>query len=56
MNLATLVDQKAAQFGDRVLAIFDDDTVTYAQVAERAGTSPRACGTWESPRATGSRS
>ena len=37
MNLATLVDQKAAQFGDRVLAIFDDDTVTYAQVAERAG-------------------
>src|ERR1700751_4048229 len=36
MNLATLVDQKAAQFGDRVLAIFDDDTVTYSQVAERA--------------------
>ena len=37
MNLATLVDEKAKQFGDRVLAIFDDDTVTYAQVAERAG-------------------
>ncbi len=37
MNLATLVDQKAAQFGDRVLAVFDDDTVTYAQVAERPG-------------------
>ena len=37
MNLVALVDQKAAEFGDRVLAIFDDDTVTYAQVAERAG-------------------
>ena len=37
MNLATLVDEKAAQFGDRVLVIFDDDTVTYAQAAERAG-------------------
>ena len=37
MNLATLVDQKAAQFGDRVLVIFDDDTVTYEQAAERAG-------------------
>ena len=34
MNLVALVDQKAAEFGDRVLAIFDDDTVTYAQVAE----------------------
>jgi len=37
MNLATLVDEKAAQFGERVLAVFDDDTVTYAQAAERAG-------------------
>ena len=37
MNLATLVDQHAARYGDRVLAIFDDDTVTYAQLAERAG-------------------
>ena len=37
MNLVALVDEKAAQFGDRVLAIFDDDTVTYAQVAERSG-------------------
>ena len=37
MNLAALVDEQAARFGDRVLAIFDDDTVTYAQVAERAG-------------------
>ena len=37
MNLAALVDEKSAQFGDRVLAVFDDDTVTYAQVAERAG-------------------
>src|SRR5436305_5056841 len=37
MNLATLVDEKAAQFGERVLAVFDDDTVTYAQSAERAG-------------------
>jgi crotonobetaine/carnitine-CoA ligase len=37
MNLATLVDDKAAQFGERVLAVFDDDTVTYAQTAERAG-------------------
>lgn len=37
MNLVTLVDQKAAEFGDRMLAIFDDDTVTYSQVAERAG-------------------
>ena len=37
MNLAALVDQQAARFGDRVLATFDDDTVTYAQVAERAG-------------------
>jgi carnitine-CoA ligase len=37
MNLAALVDEQAARFGDRVLAIFDDDAVTYAQVAERAG-------------------
>jgi crotonobetaine/carnitine-CoA ligase len=37
MNLATLVDEKAAQFGDRVLVVFDDDTVTYSQAAERAG-------------------
>ena len=37
MNLVALVDEKAAQFGARVLAVFDDDTVTYAQVAERAG-------------------
>jgi carnitine-CoA ligase len=37
MNLAALVDEHAARFGDRVLAVFDDDTVTYAQVPERAG-------------------
>ncbi len=37
MNLAALVDEQAARFGDRVLAMFDDDTVTYAQVAQRAG-------------------
>jgi crotonobetaine/carnitine-CoA ligase len=37
MNLATLVDEQATRFGDRVLATFDDDTVTYAQVAQRAG-------------------
>ena len=37
MNLAALVDEKAAQFGNRVLAVFDDDTVSYSQVAERAG-------------------
>jgi crotonobetaine/carnitine-CoA ligase len=37
MNLAALVDEHAARFGDRVLAVFDDDTVTYAQVAQRAG-------------------
>src|SRR6476660_2616035 len=37
MNLATLADQYAERYGDRVLAIFDDDTVTYAQSAERAG-------------------
>jgi crotonobetaine/carnitine-CoA ligase len=37
MNLATLVDESAARFGDRVLAVFDDDTVTYAQTAQRAG-------------------
>jgi len=37
MNLAALVDQQAERFGDRVLAAFDDDTVTYAQAAERAG-------------------
>src|ERR1700748_3477629 len=37
MNLATLVDEHAERYGDRVLAIFDDDTVTYAQSAERAG-------------------
>jgi acyl-CoA synthetase (AMP-forming)/AMP-acid ligase II len=37
MNLATLVDEQAQGYGDRVLAIFDDDTVTYAQSAERAG-------------------
>jgi len=32
MNLAALVDEHAARYGDRVLAIFDDDTVTYEQV------------------------
>src|SRR5215472_17015427 len=37
MNLATLVDEKAAQFGDRVLVVFDDDNVTYSQAAQRAG-------------------
>ena len=37
MNLATLVDEHAQRYGDRVLAIFDDDTVTYEQSAERAG-------------------
>ena len=37
MNLAALVDEHAARYGDRVLAIFDDDTVTYAQAADRAG-------------------
>jgi crotonobetaine/carnitine-CoA ligase len=37
MNLAALVDDQAARFGDRVLAVFDDDTVTYAQAPERAG-------------------
>jgi acyl-CoA synthetase (AMP-forming)/AMP-acid ligase II len=37
MNLAALVDEHAARYGDRVLAVFDDDTVTYAQAAERAG-------------------
>jgi carnitine-CoA ligase len=37
MNLAALVDEHAARYGDRVLAVFDDDTVTYEQVAERAG-------------------
>jgi len=37
MNLATLVDEHAERYGDRVLAVFDDDTVTYAQSAERAG-------------------
>src|SRR6476469_4357817 len=36
MNLATLVDESATRFGDRVLAIVDDATVTYAQTAERA--------------------
>src|SRR4051794_23952769 len=37
MNLAALVDEYAERYGDRVLAMFDDDTVTYAQLAERAG-------------------
>jgi crotonobetaine/carnitine-CoA ligase len=37
MNLAALVDEHAARYGDRVLAVFDDDTVTYEQAAERAG-------------------
>jgi crotonobetaine/carnitine-CoA ligase len=37
MNLAALVDEYAVRYGDRVLAVFDDDTVTYAQSAERAG-------------------
>jgi carnitine-CoA ligase len=37
MNLAALVDEHAARYGDRVLAVFDDDTVTYEQVADRAG-------------------
>jgi crotonobetaine/carnitine-CoA ligase len=37
MNLAALVDQCGERYGDRVLAVFDDDSVTYAQAAERAG-------------------
>src|SRR6201987_120979 len=37
MNLAALVQEHAARYGDRVLAVFDDDTVTYAQLPERAG-------------------
>ncbi len=37
MNLAALVDEHAARYGDRVLAVFDDDTITYAQAPERAG-------------------
>jgi carnitine-CoA ligase len=37
MNLATLADQYAERYGDRVLAILDDDTVTYAELPERAG-------------------
>jgi crotonobetaine/carnitine-CoA ligase len=37
MNLAALVDEHAARYGDRVLAVFDDDTVSYVQAAERAG-------------------
>src|ERR1700750_3042417 len=37
MNLAALSDEYAARYGDRVLAVFDDDTVTYEQVPERAG-------------------
>jgi crotonobetaine/carnitine-CoA ligase len=37
MNLATLADQYAGRYGDRVLAVFDDDTVTYAQLPQRAG-------------------
>src|ERR1700751_1775821 len=37
MNLAALVQEHAARYGDRVLAVFDDDTVTYEQVPERAG-------------------
>jgi carnitine-CoA ligase len=37
MNLAAFVDEQAERFGERMLAIFEDDTVTYAQVAERTG-------------------
>lgn len=37
MNLAALADEHAARYGDRVLAVFDDDAVTYEQVAARAG-------------------
>jgi carnitine-CoA ligase len=37
MNLATLADRYAERYGDRVLAIFDDDIVTYAQLPQRAG-------------------
>jgi crotonobetaine/carnitine-CoA ligase len=37
MNLASLVDEHATRYGDRVLAVFDDDTVTYAQAPDRAG-------------------
>ncbi|MBV9607688.1 MAG: AMP-binding protein [Solirubrobacterales bacterium] len=37
MNLATLADQSAERYGDRVLAVFDDATVTYAQLPDRAG-------------------
>src|ERR1700742_4554953 len=37
MNLAALVQEHAERYGDRVLAVFDDDTVTYEQVPERAG-------------------
>ena len=56
MNLAALVDEYATRYGDRVLAIFDDDTVTYEQVPELPATSPPACGTSGSSRATASRS
>ena len=37
MNLAALVDEYGERYGDRVLAVFDDDSVTYEQAAERAG-------------------
>jgi crotonobetaine/carnitine-CoA ligase len=37
MNLAALVDECAERYGERVLAVFDDDTITYEQMSQRAG-------------------
>jgi carnitine-CoA ligase len=36
MNLATLAHTQAERYGDRVLAVVDGETVTYAQLAERS--------------------
>jgi crotonobetaine/carnitine-CoA ligase len=37
VKLAALADEQATRFGDRLLARLDDETVTYAQLAEGSG-------------------
>src|SRR3954454_3215909 len=36
MNLATLAQRQAERYGDRLLALVDDEPVTYADLAERS--------------------
>jgi acyl-CoA synthetase (AMP-forming)/AMP-acid ligase II len=37
VNLAALADEQAARFGDGVLVRFEDGSVSYADLADRAG-------------------